>query len=44
MTKFQADKTDSAKHAAEMWMVEAEMAFSELKDSMNCANDLFKYL
>ncbi|CAK8560096.1 unnamed protein product [Lathyrus sativus] len=42
--RFQAEKTDSAKHAAEMWMVEAEMAFSELKDSMNCATDLFKYL
>ncbi|KAJ1427888.1 Aminoacyl-tRNA synthetase, class II [Sesbania bispinosa] len=42
--RFQADKTDSAKHAAEMWMVEVEMAFAELKDSMNCANDLFKYL
>ncbi|CAL5195422.1 unnamed protein product [Lathyrus oleraceus] len=42
--RFQADKTDSAKHAAEMWMVEAEMAFAELKDSMNCANDLFKHL
>ncbi|KAL5062977.1 hypothetical protein RYX36_024714 [Vicia faba] len=42
--RFQADKTDSAKHAAEMWMVEAEMAFAELKDSITCANDLFKYL
>ncbi|XP_050915121.1 asparagine--tRNA ligase, cytoplasmic 2 [Lathyrus oleraceus] len=27
--RFKADKTDSAKHAAEMWMVEAEMAFAE---------------
>ncbi|KAG5042835.1 hypothetical protein JHK87_006750 [Glycine soja] len=42
--RFLADKTDSAKHAAEMWMVEVEMAFSLLKDSMNCANDFFKYL
>ncbi|CAL0329538.1 unnamed protein product [Lupinus luteus] len=42
--RFQADKTDSAKHAAEMWMVEAEMAFAQLKDSMNCANDFLKYL
>jgi len=32
--RFHADKTDSAKHAAEMWMVEAEMAFSELKVSL----------
>lgn len=42
--RFQADRTGSAKHAAEMWMVEVEMAFSQLKDSMNCANDFFKYL
>ncbi|XP_057451396.1 asparagine--tRNA ligase, cytoplasmic 2 [Lotus japonicus] len=42
--RFQADETDSAKHAAEMWMVEVEMAFAKLKDSMNCANDLFKHL
>ncbi|XP_027337050.1 asparagine--tRNA ligase, cytoplasmic 2-like [Abrus precatorius] len=42
--RFQADKTDSPKLAAEMWVVEVEMAFSQLKDSMNCANDLFKYL
>ncbi|KAE9600820.1 putative asparagine--tRNA ligase [Lupinus albus] len=42
--RFQADKTDSAKHSAEMWMVEAEMAFAQLKDSMNCANDFVKYL
>ncbi|XP_027906711.1 asparagine--tRNA ligase, cytoplasmic 2 isoform X2 [Vigna unguiculata] len=42
--RFLADKADSAKLAAEMWMVEVEMAFSHLKDSMNCANDLFKYL
>lgn len=32
--RFHADKTDSAKHAAEMWMVEAEMAFAELKVSL----------
>ncbi|KAG4951494.1 hypothetical protein JHK84_044857 [Glycine max] len=42
--RFLADKTNSAKHAAEMWMIEVEMAFSQLKDSMICANDFFKYL
>ncbi|ESW06240.1 hypothetical protein PHAVU_010G030800 [Phaseolus vulgaris] len=42
--RFLADKTDSAKHAAEMWMVEVEMAFSQLKDSMNCATAFLKYL
>ncbi|KAI9120005.1 hypothetical protein K1719_008974 [Acacia pycnantha] len=42
--RFQADKTDSSKQAAEMWMVEAEMAFAQLEDSVHCAIDLFKYL
>ncbi|WVZ16327.1 hypothetical protein V8G54_009309 [Vigna mungo] len=42
--RFLVDKTDSAKLAAEMWMVEVEMAFSQLQDSMNCASDFFKYL
>jgi len=32
--RFLVDKTDSAKQAAEMWMVEVEMAFSELKVSL----------
>lgn len=31
--RFQADKTDSSKNAAEVWMVEVEMAFTELKVS-----------
>ncbi|MED6112209.1 hypothetical protein PIB30_059575 [Stylosanthes scabra] len=42
--RFQADKTDSAKQASEMWMVEVEMAFSQLRDAMNCASDFFKHL
>lgn len=42
--RFQADKTDSSKRAAEMWMVEVEMAFAQLENSINCAIDLFKYL
>ena len=31
--RFQADKTESAKQAAEMWMVEVEMAFAQLEVS-----------
>ncbi|KAL0561738.1 hypothetical protein IC582_002179 [Cucumis melo] len=42
--RFRADKIESAKHAAEMWMVEVEIAFAELKDAMNCADDLVKFL
>ncbi|KAE8676292.1 Asparagine--tRNA ligase [Hibiscus syriacus] len=42
--RFHADKTVSAKHVAEMWTVEAEMAFSQLEDVMKCAEDYFKFL
>ncbi|KAJ7950565.1 Asparagine-tRNA ligase [Quillaja saponaria] len=42
--RFQAEKTETAKHAAEMWMVEIEMAFSQLEDAVNCASDYFKHL
>ncbi|QHN77313.1 Asparagine--tRNA ligase, cytoplasmic [Arachis hypogaea] len=42
--RFQADKTYSAKYALEMWMVEVEMAFSQLRDAMNCASDYFNHL
>ncbi|OMO60031.1 Aminoacyl-tRNA synthetase, class II (D/K/N) [Corchorus capsularis] len=42
--RFRADKTVCPKHVAEMWTVEVEMAFSELEDAMNCAEDSFKFL
>ncbi|KAJ0249605.1 Asparagine--tRNA ligase [Hirschfeldia incana] len=42
--RFTADKIDSARHLAEMWNVEAEMAFSELDDAMDCADEFFKFL
>ncbi|KAK8694160.1 hypothetical protein V6N13_071716 [Hibiscus sabdariffa] len=42
--RFQAKKTESTKHVAEMWTVEAEMAFSQLEDAMKCAEDYFKFL
>ncbi|XWS47160.1 hypothetical protein CRYUN_Cryun14cG0129600 [Craigia yunnanensis] len=42
--RFRADKTVSAKLVAEMWTVEAEMAFSQLEDAMKCAEDYFKFL
>ncbi|KAL0699333.1 hypothetical protein Bca4012_055455 [Brassica carinata] len=42
--RFTADKIDNARHLAEMWNVEAEMAFSELDDAMDCADEFFKFL
>ncbi|XP_059626258.1 asparagine--tRNA ligase, cytoplasmic 2-like [Cornus florida] len=42
--RFRAEMSESKKSLAEMWMIELEMAFSELEDAMNCANDLLKFL
>ncbi|XP_059660047.1 asparagine--tRNA ligase, cytoplasmic 2-like [Cornus florida] len=42
--RFRARKSESKKIVAEMWMVELEMAFSQLEDAMNCADDLLKFL
>ncbi|KAG7025439.1 Asparagine--tRNA ligase, cytoplasmic 2 [Cucurbita argyrosperma subsp. argyrosperma] len=43
-THADRDRIESAKHAAEMWMVEVEIAFAELEDVINCADDLVKFL
>ncbi|KAM2798714.1 hypothetical protein COP2_003884 [Malus domestica] len=42
--RFRAEKGESPKHAAEMWMIEVELAFSELEEAINCAGDFFKSL
>ncbi|KDP45258.1 hypothetical protein JCGZ_15123 [Jatropha curcas] len=42
--RFRADRRGSAKQLPEMWIVEAEIAFSQLEDAMNCAEDYFKFL
>ncbi|CAH8290866.1 unnamed protein product [Eruca vesicaria subsp. sativa] len=42
--RFVADKIDSTRHLAEMWNVETEIAFSELDDAMDCADEFFKFL
>ncbi|XAR58774.1 Asparagine--tRNA ligase [Bertholletia excelsa] len=42
--RFRAQKLESKREAAEMLMVEAEMAFSQLKDAMNCAEDFLRFL
>ncbi|KAF8081511.1 hypothetical protein N665_0881s0012 [Sinapis alba] len=42
--RFIADKIDNTRHLAEMWNVETEIAFSELDDAMDCADEFFKFL
>ena len=41
---FRAENSNTARHAAEFWMVEPEMAFAELKEDMDLAEDLLKHL
>ncbi|GFK94225.1 Asparagine--tRNA ligase [Fundidesulfovibrio magnetotacticus] len=40
---FRAEPSDTARHAAEFWMVEPEMAFATLQDNMDLAEDILKY-
>lgn len=41
---FRAENSNTARHAAEFWMIEPEMAFAELKDYMDVAEELVKYI
>lgn len=42
--RFQAAPSESKKSLAEMWMVEVEMAFTQMKESMECAVEFLKSL
>jgi len=41
---FRAEKSNTARHAAEFWMLEPEMAFADLQDNQNLAEEMIKYL
>src|SRR3569833_2070637 len=41
---FRAENSNTTRHLAEFWMIEPEMAFYDLEDNMNLAEDLLKYL
>lgn len=41
---FRAENSNTARHISEFWMIEPEMAFYDLEDDMNLAEDLLKYL
>ncbi|MBQ7342792.1 MAG: asparagine--tRNA ligase [Alistipes sp.] len=41
---FRAENSNTPRHLAEFWMIEPEMAFYELNDNMELAEDFLKYL
>ncbi len=41
---FRAENSNTARHASEFWMIEPEMAFADLQDDMNVAEDMIKYI
>jgi asparaginyl-tRNA synthetase len=41
---FRAERSNTARHAAEFWMMEPEIAFADLNDNMNLAEDMIKYV
>ncbi len=41
---FRAENSNTARHMAEFWMIEPEMAFADLEDNMDLAEEMTKYL
>ena len=40
---FRAENSNTARHAAEFWMIEPEMAFADIYDNMDVAEDMVRY-
>ena len=41
---FRAENSNTSKHLAEFWMIEPEMAFYDINDNMDLAEDMLKYV
>jgi asparaginyl-tRNA synthetase len=41
---FRAENSNTSRHLAEFWMIEPEVAFNELADNMDLAEDFIKYV
>lgn len=41
---FRAENSNTTRHLAEFWMIEPEVAFNELEDNIDLAEDFMKYL
>ena len=40
---FRAENSHTARHLAEFWMIEPEIAFCTIEDDMNCAEDYVRF-
>lgn len=41
---FRAENSNTPRHAAEFWMIEPEIAFADIEDDMELAEDMLKYI
>ena len=41
---FRAENSNTSKHLAEFWMIEPEMAFYDIDDNMDLAEEMLKYI
>ena len=41
---FRAENSNTSRHLAEFWMIEPEVAFADLKDNMDLAEDFLKFI
>ena len=41
---FRAENSNTARHASEFWMIEPEIAFADLEDNMELAENMVKYI
>lgn len=41
---FRSENSNTARHAAEFWMIEPEVAFADLNDNMDLAESMLKYI
>ncbi len=41
---FRAENSNTTRHAAEFWMIEPEIAFADLNDDMQLAEDMLKFV
>jgi asparaginyl-tRNA synthetase len=41
---FRAENSNTSRHLAEFWMIEPEVAFNDLDDNMDLAEDMLQYV